>query len=67
MKRIENECVGCPKELGCMGNSCPYKNVTRFYCDRCGDEATLYYYEDKELCADCLVEQFDMVEGSEIW
>ena len=67
MKKIENECISCPKEMGCMGDSCPYKNVTRFYCDICGDEATLYHYEDKELCADCIVEQFDMVDGSEIW
>ena len=67
MKKIENECIDCPKELGCMGDACPNRNVARFYCDRCGDENTLYHYDGEELCADCLIEQFDMVEGSEIW
>ena len=67
MKKIENECIDCPKELGCMGDACPNRNVARFYCDRCGDKNTLYHYDGEELCADCLIEQFDMVEGSEIW
>ena len=63
MKRIENECVGC--ELPCMGNSCPNRNVVRFYCDRCKDETTLYNYDNEELCVNCLLKEFDIVEGSE--
>ena len=65
MKKIENECVGCPPEIGCLGNSCPYQNVVRFYCDRCGDEATLRHYNDEQICADCLLKEFEIVEGSE--
>lgn len=66
MKKIEDECVGC-KSVGlyCLGISCPYKNVVRFYCDKCLEEATLYHYEDEELCADCLLEEFEIVEGSD--
>ena len=65
MKKIENECVGC-KDCGlpCLGNSCPYRNVTRFYCDRCGNEDELYHYDQEELCIDCLLENFEIVEGS---
>ena len=67
MKTIENECVGCTSMgLPCMGSSCPNRNVVRCYCDECGEETTLYYYDDdKELCADCLLEKFEIVEESE--
>lgn len=63
MKKIENECVSCG--LPCLGSSCPYREVIRFYCDRCGEEKTLYHYEDEELCKDCLLEEFEIVEGSD--
>ena len=66
MKKIENECVGC-KILGlyCLGNSCPYQNVVRFYCDRCGYEKTLRHYNDEQICEDCLLKEFEIVEGSD--
>lgn len=64
MRTIENECVGCPSERGCMGNSCPHKNAERFYCDNCGDETTLYHFDDEELCLSCVAERLDIVEGS---
>ncbi len=54
MKRIENECVGCPPEMGCLGNACPNRNVERCYCDKCGEETKLYNYEDGEYCIDCI-------------
>lgn len=66
MKRIEDECVGCTSVgLHCLGNYCPYVNVVRFYCDECGSEEKLYHYHGKELCQDCLLEKFDIVEGSD--
>lgn len=65
MKKILDECVGCPPEIGCFGSSCPYKNVVRFYCDRCGEEEKLYHYDSEELCEDCLLKEFDVVEGSD--
>ena len=65
MKKIENECVGCVDiGLHCLGISCPNKNVIHFYCDRCGEETTLYYYDGEEICKDCLLEEFEIVEGS---
>lgn len=65
MRKVEDECVSCPIEMGCLGNSCQYKNIIRFYCDKCGDETTLYHYDDKELCAECLLKEFEVVDGSE--
>lgn len=60
MKETTNECVSCG--LHCLGDSCPYWNVTRFYCDKCGDETQLYYYDGQELCIDCIKNQLEKVE-----
>ena len=63
MKRIENECVGCTSlGMHCQGSSCPNRNVVRFYCDKCGKETDLYYFDDKELCIDCIIENLEKVE-----
>lgn len=63
MKRIENECVGC-KSMGlpCIGYGCPNRRVTRYYCDKCGEEADLYYFDGEELCIDCIEERLEKVE-----
>lgn len=63
MRKIENECVDCG--LPCLGNSCPNRNVVRFYCDRCTKETTLYNYYGEEICKECLLREFEVVEGSE--
>lgn len=65
LKRIENECVDCDPALGCLGDSCPYKNVPRFYCDKCGYEETLYEYDGEELCLECIAKRLPIVEGSQ--
>lgn len=63
MKKIENECVHCG--MYCWGSSCPNRNVVRFYCDRCGEETTLYHYDGEEICEECLLKEFEIVEGSD--
>ena len=60
-KRIENECVGCSPEMRCIGDSCPNRNVVRYYCDKCDTEETLYHHDGKELCIDCIIETLDKV------
>ena len=52
MKRTENECVGCPPDIGCIGDACPYRNVEHIYCDLCGEEAE-YIVDDEDLCEYC--------------
>lgn len=63
MIRYENECVDCG--LPCLGNSCPYRNVPHHYCDKCGFEEDLYYFDDEELCIDCIKDRLEKVSDSE--
>ncbi len=51
----ENECVDCPKEIGCVGKSCPNRHVPHTRCDDCQDEdVDLFEYDNEELCIDCI-------------
>lgn len=59
MKRVENDCVGC--ELHCLGDSCPYRNVTHYYCDDCGEELQLYEFDGEEPCIDCIEKRLKKV------
>ena len=55
MVRYEDQCVGCPPEMGCIGNICRYKNVPVWVCDRCKDEEIdLWDYDGEEVCESCL-------------
>lgn len=63
MVQYENECVGCPKEMGCLGSTCPNINVPHCYCDGCGDEVeTLYHFGGQELCIECVEKLLEKVE-----
>lgn len=64
MKVVNSECVGCPKEMGCIYNSCPYYAVVRYYCDECGEEEELYEFDGQKLCASCVLKKLEKVEGS---
>ena len=58
---FENECVGCPPEIGCLGDSCPNRKVAHYFCDKCDAEVSLedlYEVDDEDLCEDCLKEKF---------
>ena len=60
MIKYENECVGCPPEIGCLGSVCPNRNVPHYYCDRCGEDVDAYFDIDGEMvCDDCA---HDMLE-----
>lgn len=66
MLKYENECVGCPPNMGCLGGACPYRNVPVWVCDKCGEEAEeLWKYEGEELCQDCLLETIPKAEESD--
>lgn len=55
MIKFENECVGCPKGMGCLGSGCPYSHVPHLECDNCGNEVEkLFDTEDGQLCEECV-------------
>lgn len=67
MQRIENECVGCTDVgLYCLGSGCPNRNVVHYYCDYCNNEEKLYHYDNDEICEECLLKQFEVIDGSDI-
>lgn len=66
MIKYENECCDCATEgYPCLGSDCPNRHVLHCYCDKCGFETRLYEFDDRQLCEDCLLEEFTVVEGSE--
>lgn len=66
MVRIFNECRGCDTDgnYRCRGEHCSYRHVERFFCDACGVEDKLYYYDGKQLCIECVESELEVVEGS---
>lgn len=61
MIKYENDCVGCPDGVPCMGSTCPNRNVPHYYCDNCGSEEDLYEFDGEELCADCVLDRLKKV------
>lgn len=57
MIHYEDMCVSCPKEMGCLGHSCPYMEVPVLECDKCRCEVEeLYELDGEQLCLGCLLE-----------
>lgn len=57
MIRHEDECVGCPYSMGCVGSACNNWKALHCYCDDCGDEVDdLYEYDGEQLCLSCLLD-----------
>ena len=49
---FQDDCVGCPPEMGCLGDTCKFKHVPHLYCDECTGEQTDLY---DGLCIDCFI------------
>ena len=64
MRYYESDCVSCG--FPCMYESCPHYQVEVFVCDFCREEnVKLYEYDNSEICKECLLEQFPIVDGSD--
>lgn len=64
MIKSESDCLDCG--LPCKYELCPHYRVRRLYCDKCKDEVDkLYKYDEEELCEDCLIKEFEVVELEE--
>lgn len=61
-KVYEDECVGCSSGSGCLGSTCPNRNVLHLICDKCKEDVEeLYDTENGELCEECTLKQFKKV------
>jgi hypothetical protein len=66
MRVFVNECCDCATPgYPCRGSACPLRRVEHFHCDKCKTEAKLFEYDGKELCEECLLKEFPIVEGSD--
>ncbi len=64
MRYYESGCVDCG--FSCRSEACPYYKITVFKCDFCKEEdVKLYHYYGHEICEECLLKEFDIVEGSD--
>ena len=51
------------RHILCMGSACPNRNVKHLYCDKCGDDVEkLYKYDGQEICEECLLKEFEVIE-----
>lgn len=64
MVREVHNCCGCAAPgYPCLGDSCPKRHEKTLICDKCKSEVDrLYEYEDMQLCEDCLLKEFTMIE-----
>ncbi len=66
MRYHTSECCDCG--LPCIYKTCPHYEVEHFQCDFCKEEdVRLYNYNGYEICEECLLKEFEVVEGSDIW
>lgn len=56
----ENECCDCASPMyPCRGESCSFRRVPHYYCDKCKENVEeLYEVDGEELCEDCLKDMF---------
>lgn len=60
MIKYENDCCGCAVPgYPCTGE---HKRVPHYYCDECKDETTIYEYDGRQLCIDCIEKGLEVVE-----
>lgn len=59
-----NDCIGC--DLPCLYEGCKYYKVRHFKCDFCNaEDIKLFRYNGYEVCEECLLKEFKVVEGSD--
>lgn len=68
-------CVGCPPEMGCLGQACPNRPHDEerevLVCDACGGEAdelcrAPYQAEAAWVCEDCLEKMLEWKRGESL-
>lgn len=59
-----DECSDCKSSgYACSGDNCRNRNVKHLICDKCEYEVERLYKDGiEELCEDCLLEGFEVIE-----
>ena len=61
MIKVESDCYDCG--LPCLYESCPHYKVVRCICDQCGsEEDVLYWWDEQQLCLDCIELELERVD-----
>jgi len=66
-----NECMSCAVPgYPCVGDSCPYRHVKHYICDKCNEEidiewTKLFDVDGEHVCEDCLLEMFPRVRAED--
>lgn len=60
MIKLENDCCDCEEQYRFCGD-CSRRNAPHYYCDSCGDETDIYYFDDRELCINCVRHELEPV------
>ena len=59
MIRVESGCVDCG--LPCMNRACRYYKHIIYECDACGEEGPIYWFDNDQLCINCVEERLEEV------
>lgn len=66
MVRYENRCCDCATDnYTCVGLTCKNRKVKVYECDECKEEVPygqLFYFENRELCMDCIEHSLEVVD-----
>lgn len=62
MVRYENDCCDCATENYPCDRFCYRRRAKHFYCDMCGEEDKLFWYDGKQLCISCVESELESVE-----
>lgn len=65
VKRVHG-CCGCEAENTACCTTCSEAEYVEMTCDWCGEDVgTLYWCGGSQICADCLLGEFDEVETND--
>ena len=63
MKKYISDCNGCPECVGCSLG----EKTLHVFCDKCGGDGQIYFFDGRELCIDCIEKELTPVTEEGAW